>query len=85
VKQLPLHLGHDLPGVLLIPVAVQLLGHCAELDQEVARQALGLDLTPLLTPEADERASSLPMMMRASEPPMNERRFVIIVVSKLKL
>jgi hypothetical protein len=36
VKHLPLHLGDDLPGVLLVPVPVQLLGHAAELNQQVA-------------------------------------------------
>jgi len=44
VKNLPLHLGNDLPGVLLVPVPVQLLGHGAKLNQEVAGQVLGIDL-----------------------------------------
>jgi hypothetical protein len=54
MKHLPLHLGNDLPGVLLVPVAVQLLGRRAELDQEVARQVFGFDVTPLLFPQAKQ-------------------------------
>jgi hypothetical protein len=54
MKQLPLHLGDDLPGVLLIPVPVKLLGHGAELNQEVTGQVLGLNLAPLFLPKAEQ-------------------------------
>ncbi len=55
MKDLPLHLSDDMAGVLLVPVPVQMLGHRAELDQEVAGQVLGFDLAPLLPPEAEQR------------------------------
>ena len=45
--------GEDLAGVAFEPVAVEGLGHDAELDDEVARQVLGFDLAPLFAPEAD--------------------------------
>ena len=35
MKHLPLHLGHDLAGVALVPVPVEVLGHGAELDDQV--------------------------------------------------
>ena len=40
--------------VFLVPVPVEVLGHGAELDQEVAGQVLGLDLAALFPPEADQ-------------------------------
>ena len=46
MKHLPLHVGGNLPGVLRVPVPVQLLGYGAELNQEVARQVFGVDLAP---------------------------------------
>ena len=33
-----LNVGNDLPGIGFVPVAVQLLGHPPELDDEVARE-----------------------------------------------
>jgi hypothetical protein len=53
MKDLALHIGDDLAGVLLVPVPVQALGHSPELDQEVTRQILGLQLAPLFLPEAE--------------------------------
>ncbi len=44
----------DLPGVALVPVPVEGLGHEAELDDEVAGQVLRLGLAPFLPPEAEE-------------------------------
>jgi hypothetical protein len=32
VENPPLHLDHGVAGILLVPVSVQMLGHCAELD-----------------------------------------------------
>jgi hypothetical protein len=54
VKHPPLHLCDDLAGIALIPVSVELLGHGAELDNEVTRQVLWLDLAALLPPEAEQ-------------------------------
>jgi hypothetical protein len=54
VEHLPLHLGDDLSGVLLVPVPVQMLGHAAELDQEVAGQVLRLGLAALLPPQPEQ-------------------------------
>ena len=63
-----------LPGIAFVPMAVEVLGHNAELDDEVAGQVLRLGLPPFLPPQADQGASSLPMIIRASEPPIKERR-----------
>ena len=54
MKDLPLHLGHDLAGVAFVPVPVEMLGHGAELDDQVAGQVLGLDLAALLPPEPEQ-------------------------------
>ena len=66
----------DLPaGVALVPRAVELLGRPPELDDEVAGQVLGLGLAAFLAPKLNQAASSSPMMIRASEPPMKAWRF----------
>ena len=49
-----LDVGDDLSGIGLVPAPVQLLGRKPELDDEIARQVLGLDLAALLPPEAEE-------------------------------
>ena len=54
MKHLPLHLGHDLAGVALVPVPVEVLGHGAELDDQVVGQVFGLDLAALLPPEPEQ-------------------------------
>ena len=54
VKHLPLHLGDDLAGIALVPVPVEVLGHGAELDDQVAREVLRLDLAALLPPEPEQ-------------------------------
>ena len=51
MKNLALHLGDDLAGVLFVPGPVQLLRGRAELDQEVTRKVLRLDLAALLPPQ----------------------------------
>ena len=43
-----------LPGIAFVPMAVEGLGHKAELDDEVAGQVLRLDLAPFLPPQADQ-------------------------------
>ena len=54
MEHLPLHLGDDLAGIALVPVPVEVLGHGAELDDQVAGQVLGLDLAALLPPEPEQ-------------------------------
>jgi hypothetical protein len=53
-----------LPGIALIPAPIERFGGDPELDKEVLREVLGL---------RNRAASSLPMMIRASEPPMKLR------------
>ena len=66
-----LDVGEDLPRVAFEPMPVQGFGDHAELDNEIAGEVLRLDLAPLLAPQPQQAPSSLPMMVRASEPPMN--------------
>ena len=49
-----LNSGEDLAGIAFEPVAVEGLGDHSELDNEVAREVLGLDLAALLPPEAEQ-------------------------------
>ena len=44
-----------LARVGLIPASIEVFGHHPELDDEIAGQILGLDLTPLFAPEPNER------------------------------
>ena len=44
-----------LARISLEPFAIEVLGHAAELDDEVAREVLRLDLSPLFVPKVDER------------------------------
>src|SRR5262245_17207940 len=55
-----LHLGDLLAGVALIPVPVQMLGNDPELNDEIARKILRLDLATLLAPQAQQRGLILP-------------------------
>src|SRR5262245_10266863 len=43
-----------LPGIAFVPMAVEGLGHKAELDDEVAGQVFRLGLAPFLPPQADQ-------------------------------
>jgi len=43
-----------LPGIALVPVSVEGFGDEAELDDEIARLVLRLDLAAFLPPEAEE-------------------------------
>ena len=49
-----LHVPHPPAGVALVPGAIELLGGCPELHDEVAGQVLRLGLAPLLAPKADQ-------------------------------
>jgi hypothetical protein len=51
----PLPVLDDLTSVELEPVAVEVLGSDAELDDEVAREIFRLDLAAFLLPEAHQR------------------------------
>jgi hypothetical protein len=42
------------PGIALIPEPIEVLGHQAELDDEVVGQVFWLSLAPFLAPEADQ-------------------------------
>ena len=43
-----------LPGIAFVPLAIEVLGHEAELDDEVGREVLRPDLAALFLPEADQ-------------------------------
>ena len=57
-------------------VPIELLGDGAELDDQIAGQVFRLGLAPLFPPEPDQGRLSLPMMIRASEPPIKLRRLI---------
>ena len=46
--------GDGLPGVALVPLAIEVLGRQAELDDEVAGEVLRPDLAALFLPQADQ-------------------------------
>lgn len=70
-----LHISHPTAGSALVPITIERLGGCPELHGKVAGKVLRLSLAPLLAPEADQCSFMLPIMTRASEPPMKDRRF----------
>jgi hypothetical protein len=43
-----------LSGVSFVPVAIEVLGHDPELDDQVAGEVLRLDISPLLPPQAEQ-------------------------------
>ena len=49
-----LHVRNDLPGIGLVPAAVELLGNGAELDNEVAGEILRLGLAAFLAPKLEQ-------------------------------
>jgi hypothetical protein len=54
MANLSLYVGQHLAGIGLIPAPIKLLGSDTELDNQIARQILGLDLAPLFPPKAKE-------------------------------
>jgi hypothetical protein len=44
----------DASGIAFVPLAIELLGHQPELDDQVGRQVLRSDLAALFLPEADQ-------------------------------
>jgi hypothetical protein len=49
-----LHIRDDLPGIGLVPMAVELFRNSAQLDDEVARKVPRLGLASLLAPKAQQ-------------------------------
>jgi hypothetical protein len=67
-----LDISDHLPGLGLVPAPVQVLGRQPELDQKVESSG---SISPRFSRQRRANAaSSLPMMIRASEPPIKERR-----------
>ena len=50
-----LNIDDHLTGTGFIPAAIEVFGGEAKLDDEIAGQIFGLDLSPLLPPEPDQR------------------------------
>ena len=49
-----LDVGDRLAGVALIPMPIEVFGDASELDDEVARQVLGLGLAAFLPPQPEQ-------------------------------
>jgi len=49
-----LHIRDSFPGIAFEPLAIEILRHQAELDDEIGRQVLRPYLAALLLPEADQ-------------------------------
>src|SRR5262249_45063985 len=62
-----------LPGIGLIPAPVQLFGRIAKLDDEIARQVLGLSFAALFPPEAEAVVESRFCGSLETEDPLNLR------------
>jgi hypothetical protein len=56
VLDLSLNVLDDLPGILLIPAAIEGLSHYPELDDQIVDEVFRLDLAPFFPPQADQRA-----------------------------
>ena len=63
-----------LPVLSLVPPPVKLFCHVAELNDQVVGQVLGSTSPRFSRQSRSKLSSSSPMMIRASDPPMNERR-----------
>jgi hypothetical protein len=71
-----LDVGDALTSIALVPVPVEFLGRGPQLYNEVAGQVLRLGLASFLARQRrTSAASSFPMMIRASEPPVKHRLF----------
>ncbi len=55
VKYLPLGVRDDLPGILLVPVPVEMLGDGAGLDEELTLQIVGFEFAALRPPKPRQR------------------------------
>jgi len=70
----PLDVDDDLPGIELIPAPVKVFGDGPKLDDKVPGEVLRFDLPRFSCQSRTRATSSPPMMIRASEPPINDRR-----------
>jgi hypothetical protein len=50
VSDAPLDVGKDLTGIALVPASIQVLGCKPELNDEIAREVLRLDLAAFFSP-----------------------------------
>ena len=80
-----LDIFNDLPGRALVPLPVQGFGREPELDDEIAGQVFRLGLAAFLAPEPQQGGLVVPMIIRASEPPMKLRRPSYDFVQKVAL
>ncbi len=55
-----LDIGNDLPGIGLVPAPIEVLGGQPQLDDEVARQVLGLHFPALFPPQPHQRGLVIP-------------------------
>ena len=70
----PLDILDGLTGIGLATAPIDVPAHESELNDEVAGEVLRLDPAPFLAPKQQQSGSSVPMTVRASEPPMKKRR-----------
>ena len=69
----PLDIGNGFPGIEFVPAPIEVLGDHSKLNDQIAGQVLRIDLAALSRHNLSSATSSLPMMIRASEPPMKLR------------
>ena len=72
--QSALHVLDGKAGVALIPAPVEVLGDRSELHDQIIGEIFRLDLAALLPPQPNQHRLVTPMITRASEPPIKERR-----------
>jgi hypothetical protein len=49
-----LHVLDGVPGIAFVPLAIEVLGHDPELDDEVSGEVFRLGLPPFFLPQADQ-------------------------------
>jgi hypothetical protein len=80
VPKLPLDLRDDLTGIRLIPASIELLRGQAQLTSILPERSSGSTSPRFSRHSRSRAASSSPIMIRASEPPMKERRIWQVLV-----
>jgi hypothetical protein len=70
----PLNVPDRLTGITFVPAPVEVFGHGAELHTRTSDRSSGSTSPRFSRQRRTRPASSSPMMIRASEPPRNERR-----------
>ena len=73
MPDLPLDVRDEVTGIGLVPAPVQSLGGQAELDERLPERSCGATSPRFSLHSRSRAASSLPIMIRASEPPMKYR------------